>query len=831
MKNHPAYHPNLRSAALAGLLLILSACTAINPPTIFPPTDTPPYPMPPPLTPQPQAEVTFNVALPAPLFPGERLVLSVVDEVTGLALNVINYPMEGRDALHYAVTLPFAMNSVVKYRYARYGTLPVLEDDSADKLVRYRMYHVTGPGAVEDMVASWSDTPFSGPIGRVSGKVVSASNDTAIPNILVTAGGIQTLTDSTGHFDIVGLPPGTHNVVAYTLDGTYATYQQGAKVEADRITPFDARLAPAPLVNITFIVIVPNNTVPAVPLRLAGNLYPFGNTFGDLNGGLSTVATRMPALSPLPDGRYTISLLLPAGADLRYKYTLGDGFWNAEHRYSGEFVVRQLIVPQSDFVIQDVVETWQAGPSSPILFEATAPTDMLYGDLVSIQFNPYGWTEPIPMWPLGNNRWAYQLFSPLNMLGEFEYRYCRNDQCGVADDVATAGHHRGRPVTTSLVPQYLQDDIAGWTWWQDITTGSILGITVQPRTTGFIAAVEFQADYDPSWQPWMTSALQHVQGIGSNWVVLTPTWSYIRTSPLVFSPLPGNDPLWADTSETVGRARALNLNVALFPVPHFPYDDPGGWWLSAPRDAAWWDDWFTRYRAFAIYHADMAAQTGAQTLILGGDWLAPALPGGTLAGGGSSNLPADVETRWSNLLTEVRQHFSGKIYWALPYPGDLQTAPVFVRDLDGAYLLWYAPLSNSASPSVEEMWAEAGRLLDAEIHPFQTALGKPLVLAVAYPSVTGAARACLPDGEGNCLHWSSLSQPVTGTSFTVDLQVQMDIYQALLAAVNERDWIGGFVSRGYYPPVALRDGSASIHGKPAADVLWYWYPRLLGVTR
>jgi hypothetical protein len=64
----------------------------------------------------------------------------------------------------------------------------------------------------------------------------------------------------------------------------------------------------------------------------------------------------------------------------------------------------------------------------------------------------------------------------------------------------------------------------------------------------------------------------------------------------------------------------------------------------------------------------------------------------------------------------------------------------------------------------------------------------------------------------------------------VNLQAQADIYQALLMAVNERDWVGGFVSRGYYPPVVLQDASASVHGKPAADILWYWYPRLLGIT-
>ncbi|MFM8368960.1 MAG: hypothetical protein ACKOBD_09415, partial [Chloroflexota bacterium] len=66
---------------------------------------------------------------------------------------------------------------------------------------------------------------------------------------------------------------------------------------------------------------------------------------------------------------------------------------------------------------------------------------------------------------------------------------------------------------------------------------------------------------------------------------------------------------------------------------------------------------------------------------------------------------------------------------------------------------------------------------------------------------------------------------------SLNLQTQADIYEAMLSAVNARPWISGFVSRGYYMPVTLQDKSTSIHGKPAADVLWYWYPRLLGTVK
>jgi len=122
---------------------------------------------------------------------------------------------------------------------------------------------------------------------------------------------------------------------------------------------------------------------------------------------------------------------------------------------------------------------------------------------------------------------------------------------------------------------------------------------------------------------------------------------------------------------------------------------------------------------------------------------------------------------------------------------------------------------------VDQLTAAAGQLLDTDIQPFQAALQKPVILAVAAPSVDNAASASLPD--------SALFQP-GGTQAPVNLQAQTDVYTALLMAVNDRTWVGGFVSRGYYPPVVLQDASASVHGKPAADLLWYWFPRLLGIT-
>jgi len=784
-------------------------------------------------TPLPMAQTTFIVSLPEPLASGEILYLTVLDEVTGLSLNATSYPMQIRDGLTYTAVIPLTLNSVVKYRYVRRGSSQVQEDSSLGVLVRYRLYNVLGQGEVRDIVSDWADKAYARDTGSIQGRILNTDTGAPISNILVTAGGIQYLTDSAGRFDLEGLPIGTHNLVAYSLDGIYQPFQQGAAVGSNQSTNVDLRVRSAPMVNVTFTVSVPSNTVPGAPVRVAGNLLQLGNTFADLQGGLNTNTDRMPILSFGADGRYTTTISLPIGAYIQYKYTLGDGLWNAEHKTQGEFILREFIVPAQDVTLQDQVATWQAGASAPILFEVTVPPATPPGDIIYIQLNPYGWTEPLPMWPLGNNHWAYKLYGPLNMLGSFGYRYCRNAQCDSADDVATIGDSaQGRQAITNLASQDIQDTVSAWNWYENPEPTTLVGASITPRAGDFVTGVEFQPTYRPSWSYYMPQALANSQALGANLVVFTPTWTYTTVNPLNFGPVTGKDPLWIDSAIMINQARSLGLNVAIFPAPRFN-TSAAEYWSAAARDAAWWQKWFELYRAFAVNYADLATQSGAQTLILGGDWLTPALPNGSLADGSPSGAPADLEGRWKAILIEVRGHFNGKIFWALPYTGaSLQTPLTFLQDTDGIYLLWSAPLTGQANATKSDMTNEAGRLLDNEVSALPALINKPIILAIVYPSATGAANGCLTDGRGGCLEWGALSRPNPDTgTVALDLQMQADLYEALLTAVNGRPWINGFVSRGYYPPAALQDKSASVHGKPAADILWYWFPRLLGVVQ
>jgi hypothetical protein len=268
-------------------------------------------------TPAPVAGTTFNLALPAPLNPGESIVIGILDEVTGLGLNPVLYPMTIVDAQHYSVILPLVLGATIKYRYYRQGGLTAQESTSLGLPVRYRLHTVTGPAVLGDILASWSDRRFSSPTGRIAGMVLDSASGHPVPNMLVVAGGVSTLSDSLGQYVLEGLPEGTQTISAYAMDGAYVPFEQGAEIRNGLTTTAPIALKPAPFVQITFVVAVPKDTVGGAPVRLAGNLLQLGNTFADLDGGINVVASRMPTLTPIQDDRQSVSVRLPVGADVR----------------------------------------------------------------------------------------------------------------------------------------------------------------------------------------------------------------------------------------------------------------------------------------------------------------------------------------------------------------------------------------------------------------------------------------------------------------------------------------------------------------------------------
>ncbi len=777
----------------------------------------------------PLAQVTFVVTPPAGTDSSAKLTLEILDEVTGLALNPSRLSMTATSDGRFTVEAAFSEGSLVKYRYLREGTPPAVEYGSTNQQIRYRIFRVYGSDQVEDIIAAWNDQPFTGAVGRIRGQAIDNTNNTPLPNLYVTAAGISTLTSSDGSFLLEGIPVGTHQLVAISLDGAYKTFQQGATVAAGATTPAAIALSPVQMIAVNFVVKPPEGNLTGVPIRMVGNLFTLGNTFADLSGGMSVIASRAPLLTLRDDGTYAISLSLPVGFDLRYKYTLGDGFWNGELNASGNFRTRQLIVPAASTTVEDQIDTWQTGTAAPITFTVTIPDNTPATDSTSIQFNPFGWMEPIPMWPLGNHRYTYILYNPLSMLGDVGYRYCRNEQCGVADAEGTQGpSSAGYTFTPSPITQTFEDTVSSWQWWQPASTPTtVIAPEIRARDTFFWAGVEFQPGYKPSWQSHYSASFQTLKGIGSNWVVIPMTWTFTRDAMPVLQADPGNDALWPDLVQQVALARQSGLKVALVPSVRYEIASQD-WWSNASKDLSWWDGFFDQYGTYLRNAADFASVNDVGAILVGDAAILPAYPGMGLVDGSPANQPDDIQDRWDNMISDVRTRYSGQLLYQVEFTGSNPAAALPASLFDGIYMIWNAPLTTSDEPAAADLEVEMGRLLDEEIAPFQVEAGKPVILALQFASAAGSARQCV-SLSGNCLPGIALSQPYLELqSIPVNLQAQVDLYNAALGAINGRDWISGVISRGYYPPAALQDGSFSIHGKPAMDVLWYWFPRMTG---
>lgn len=761
----------------------------------------------------PKIQVTFRVAVPNDTPEKTRILISLLDEVTGLALNASHHVMEAEPPQAgapriYRLALSFPAGSIIKYRYARQDEAILVSEHTANgNPVRYRLYSAISPATLSDVVSRWTDTQFQATNGRILGEVTDNLTGKPLPNILICVGGSQTISAADGTFRVDHLPVGIHNLVAYALDGTYQTFQQGAQIAAESTTPTPLKMVKSQQVQVTFEVKAPDDTPPIVPLRLAGNLWQLGNTFATLHGGISSLAANMPVLHRSPAGLYTVTISLPVGADVQYKYTLGDGFWNAEQTAAGNFKVRQFIVPVSNTLIQDDIETWHSANSNGLTFDVTTPPTTPVEDEISLQLNPlFGWTEPIPMWKLGENHWGYILFSPLNLPGNFSYRYCRNGMCGSADDMATPGEYgKGRPVNLRDLPKTVKDAITGWANYDpNMLIPALPEITPNGRGSDFMQAVALDTHYHPTATSRFPQAITQLKQLGANWIVLTPGWTFSQLNPPVIELLPGKNPFWHELVGNIDLASQNNLQVALFPTPEFELQetclgnacppDRVRWWDESPRDEDWWQVWFEQYRKFATHFADLAAQTGVTELILGGNAILPALPVRGQYDNNPSPAPANAEQLWQTILEDVRQRFTGKIAWAVTTE-NIQHLPDFVNTVDHIYLIWDEPgLAQSQNEPLDSR--QAARTLDDVVHPIQYQINKPLILAV-----------------------SLSAQP--------DLQKQWDDYSLIMQLVNERPWISGIVSQGYSPWALLQDHSASIYGKPASVLLQAWFTRWL----
>jgi len=812
----------IRCVALSGLLsAIVAAC---QPGLRAAPVGPTPLPLPA-TSPAPATQVTFTVNTPSETPESAEVALVLLDEVTGFAFNARTLPMRRMGTGAWSATVVLAYGSLQYYRY-ELNAPPTPERDAHGSPLPARVALIRPSLQVEDVIASWGDAPSRIAAGSVFGRLSDGSGAPLAEQIVVL-GGRWTFTDGEGAFDFRGIPAGLHLLTAFSPEGTYRPAQQGVRVAEGGLTPVQLSLERTPLVQVTVEVAVPADTVPGGALRIAGNLQQLGQRFADLPGGVRVASQAMPAMTRVDDTHYLWIGQLPVGFHLRYKYTLGDGLWNAERTPEGFFNLREVTIPATELQLRDTVSSWR-GQHGSVLLQTTAPENTPAGDILSIQLNPGAGFAPLPMQRLGDRDWFFVLHGPLDLAAPLTYRYCRNLRCGTGDDAATAqAASPGRQVALDARGTSVQDTIEAWAWWAGPAAAEgIAAPDIQPRAD-LEVGVELAPDFHPDWLPGLRQAILDLRGAGVNAVVLRPGWSVQRADPLPVVALDASQaPFAGELLGLMELARGAGLAVSLRPTLIYPTDDAAGWWAAAPQGEEWWNAWFSAYRSFALRFADLARQGGAGRLVLGGPEAAPFLPGG-LKADGQPAAPDDAEGRWLGLIAEIRARYSGRLAIELEVGRDLQVSPPFLGEFDELMLYWHAPLGERPDLSLTDMRGQAAQLLDLLLDlPELSSL--PILLSVGYPSLDGGAGPCAAPVGSECQGPST--RAAQGLVLPVDLQEQAWAVNAMLLEAYARPQLQGFYARGYDPLVALQDDGISVFGKPAAEVLWYWFARLSGTA-
>lgn len=771
-----------------------------------------------------KAEVLFEVVIPSSLPENTRMQVEVLDDVTGLAFNPSRIDMVQKDARTFYAKSSSTLHSIVKYRYLKVDQTTSTELDSKGQQVRFRVLIVDAPVVVNDIVAGWQDEPYKDAVGTVEGQLVEKANNTPLPNQLVTIQGIQAITASDGSFTLTGVTPGLHNLTVIALDGAYQPLQQGAVVSENAVTPVNVGLEKRKTVNVTFEVRLPEGETPISDLKMATSLYPLGNLYADVYSGNSMVSADLPTMQKTSSGVYRLQLSLPVGAYFTYKYTLGDGFWNGELTKEGSFKLREIVIPEKDTVQRDLIDSFRLPNSAPVTFNVHVPDGLPAEEAVSIQFNPFGWMAPMPMVKTGERTWSFILYNPQNYFSQISFRYCRNTVCDLTREEDTGNSAEDRHFTPAVIAQNIQSSVTAWHMYQPAQTATTVTTAaegMQPRTD-FLIGYEIDTYSGGLLRSAENSLFASISSTGANWVILDPSWTAQVDRTVPIAPIPGSDFLWPDLLQIVQNARTNGLSVALFPQLRFTADSQEYQALIAGESGSI-QKWMDAYRHFILQNADAANIAGASALILGdpGVVTSKTLPNQTQVQG---EMPAMVsDNQWQQLIQEVRSRYSGAIIAAVSLVPGQTSLPAWVSDVDAVYLLIRPEMSAEEAMSFATVYKAIDTYLEEEVKPMVTDAGKTALVGLSVPSVTTAYQGCSAEGVDCSLNRSSI-----GLDTNLDLDMQAQFTNAVILSASSKTWLGGFFSRQYQEAGSLQDTSDSVRGKPANDVLWYWYHFLSG---
>lgn len=254
-------------------------------------------------------------------------------------------------------------------------------------------------------------------------------------------------------------------------------------------------------------------------------------------------------------------------------------------------------------------------------------------------------------------------------------------------------------------------------------------------------------------------------------------------------------------SHAIETIHGLGMKVLLKPM--LDVSDANNTWRAYidPSDK---DQWFANYTNFIGSFADMAQSKGVELLSIGCEM-------NTLEQSANN-------TRWTNLISNMRSRYSGKLTYAANWSsigqnvGGYQNVPWW-NQLDYVGIDAYFPIASQNSTTLAGLttaWQNQANSIESWRASRGLTNKQLLFTEVGYQSADGAAQT----------PWGVSGTPI------VDLQEQADSYHALLSVMTTKSWWdGAFWWSWETNPYAggTNDTGFTPQNKPAQSILQQYY--------
>ncbi|MBN2002710.1 MAG: hypothetical protein JXA21_05080 [Anaerolineae bacterium] len=290
-------------------------------------------------------------------------------------------------------------------------------------------------------------------------------------------------------------------------------------------------------------------------------------------------------------------------------------------------------------------------------------------------------------------------------------------------------------------------------------------------------------------------SLENLADTGANWMSLLVTWYQDTLTTTTIVSDTDRTPTDADIQHAVEKAHELGVSVML--KPHVDLNNYAwrGFIGEGFETQADWDAWFASYTDFILYYAQMAQDLGVDQFCVG-----------------TELMSTEAQTiSWRNVISEVAAVYTGTLTYAANHGSE--NAITWWDDLDYIGVdAYYRLVENQAhtNPTVDELKATWATLV-ISLEALSEQYDRPIIFTeVGYRSVDGMTY-----------------QPWDYSAGTVlDLQEQVDAYQALFESVYTQTWFNGLYMWSWDTNPAqggMCDLGYSPYNKPAENVLRQWY--------